>query len=602
VRRVFTPFVRVGRHLRALVREDRTASIVVLGFALSELVTVAWDLPGSHGWENDGVAPRDLFAGIAHNLTPGQGHTYPLLHCLVLAVLSLPVLLPTALAGPLDATALRERVLSVPTMTGISLIAKLVAIAMACACLLVLARLVRRTVSARAGWLAALFGATHLTFAFYGRVSNLDVPYLTYTLFALDAVLDARERNDAASYRRFALLAAAAVATKDQAYATFVLVAPLYLVLMPLLSPGADRRRHGVMLVKAAGVGALAYGLMTGALLNPTGLIARFQRLSGPASQGWRGYTRDFAGVVANVQDAFASLPHVYWPFPALAVACLGIAVAMFLPPEAAPLRNRSARLLPLVGSISSFVFFTLVVARSEHRFLLPSGLLLAAYGGVAADCLLGLAARSPASRLLLPATRAFLAVSLAFAAWRSAAVHLTQLGDARRAVVAYLARVPRGTSIETYGHTVYAPHFDVGPDAPYRVRRVGPTDPRSRNPLVGVEEVNAEIGDVATRAPDVIVLSEGFANVYLTAERSDGRAFSGVIEERRANASTARFVTSAVRNELPGYRLWLVARPTLPAFATALGLAPVPIQSTTGLTYWVLARTGSPADRTFAR
>jgi hypothetical protein len=342
--------------------------------------------------------------------------------------------------------------------------------------------------------------------------------------------------------------------------------------------------------------------LMTGALLNPTGLMARLQRLSGPASQGWRGYTRDFAGVVANVQDAFASLPHVYWPFPALAVAWLGIAVAIFRPSGAAPLQNRSARLLPLVGSISSFVFFTLVVARAEHRFLLPSGLLLAAYGGVAADCLLGLAARWPASRLLLPATRAFLAMSLAFAAWRSAAVHLTQLGDARRAVVAYLARVPRGTSVETYGHTVYAPHFDVGPEAPYRVRRVGPTNPGSRNPLVGVEEVEAEIGDVATRAPDVIVLSEGFANVYLAAERSDGRAFSGVIEERRANASTARLVMSAVRNELPGYRLALVAHPTLPAFATALGLAPVPIQSTTGLTYWVLARTGSAADRAFAR
>jgi hypothetical protein len=231
--RGLAPLARVGRHLAALVREDRTAALVVLGFALTELVTVLWDLPGSHGWENDGLAPRDLFAGIAHNLTPGQGHQYPLLHCLLLALVCLPVLLLATLAGPLDAAAVHERVLSIPTMTGISLLAKLVAIAMACASLLVLARIVRRTVGARAGRLAAVCGATCLTFAFYGRESNLEVPYLTSTLFAHDAVLDVRVHGDAASLRRFALLAAAAVATKDQAYAAFVLVAPLYLVLSP---------------------------------------------------------------------------------------------------------------------------------------------------------------------------------------------------------------------------------------------------------------------------------------------------------------------------------------------------------------------------------
>ena len=61
-------------------------------FGLTELVTLGWDLPGSHGWENDGVAPRDLFGGLANNLTPGHAHRYPLLHYLVLAVPCLPVL------------------------------------------------------------------------------------------------------------------------------------------------------------------------------------------------------------------------------------------------------------------------------------------------------------------------------------------------------------------------------------------------------------------------------------------------------------------------------------------------------------------------------
>jgi hypothetical protein len=489
-------------------------------------------------------------------------------------------------------------VLSIPTMTGISLIAKLVAIAMACVSLLVLARIVRRTVGIRAGWLAALFAATNLTFAFYGRVSNLEVPYLTYTLLALDAVLDVRERGDAVDYRRFALFAAAAIATKDQAYAAFVLVAPLYLAVPLLRAPNIERRRRAVLLAKAAGIGALGYGLMSGALLNPTGLLARFRLLSGPASQGWQGYTRDLTGVATNVRDALTAEPHAYWPFPALAVAWLGVLVVAFAPSGNGALSRRGERLLPLVAGTSSFVFFTLVVARVEHRFLLPFGLMLAAYGGIGADALLTFGAKAAAARVLVPSARALLVVSFTFAAWRSAAVHLTQLVDARRTVTELLARTPRGTTVETYGLTVYAPHFAVGPAAPYRVRRVGPTSPKERNPLVGVDEVEGAIGDVASRNPDVIVLSEGFANVYLLGERGGGRTFSNVIEERRSDDRTLRLVRNAVRDELPGYRLVLVARPELPRLATALGLAPVAIQSTTGLTLWVLARQGSPAER----
>jgi hypothetical protein len=109
--------------LLGLVREDRATSLIALGFLLTQLLTIAWDLPGSHGWENDGIAPRDLFGVIAKNLTPGSAHQYPLLHALLLAVLSLPVLLAAVLSGPLTAAGVRERVLSVPCMTGVSLVA-----------------------------------------------------------------------------------------------------------------------------------------------------------------------------------------------------------------------------------------------------------------------------------------------------------------------------------------------------------------------------------------------------------------------------------------------------------------------------------------------
>ena len=39
-------------------------------------------LPGTFGWECDGIAPRDLFMTVGANLTPGSGHNYPLFHAL----------------------------------------------------------------------------------------------------------------------------------------------------------------------------------------------------------------------------------------------------------------------------------------------------------------------------------------------------------------------------------------------------------------------------------------------------------------------------------------------------------------------------------------
>lgn len=587
----------VGDALVGLVREDRTTSLIALGFGLTQLLTIAWDLPGSHGWENDGVAPRDLFAGIANNLTPGRGHQYPLLHCLLLGLLSLPLLLLAALGGPLTAAALRERVLSVPTMTGISLIAKATAIAMACVSLFVLSRIVRRTVGTRAARFTALFVATNLTFAFYGRVSNLEIPYLTWTLLALNAALDVIEHGGLAPYRRFALFSAAAIATKDQAYACLVLVGAIYLVLLPLAGDAEQRKERLVFFGKGLAWGALGYGLMSGALLNPTGFWARIKLLSGPASQGWRGYERGASGLFANVRDALSAEPLYYWPHAALGVAWLGVIVAALAPPGPEPLARRAPRLLPFVAGLSSFLFFTLPVARDEPRFILPLGLMLAAYGGIGSDFLLTQVDRVMVARPLGAVLRLGLAVALAFSGWKSFAVHLTQLGDARHAVSDWLARVPRGTKVETYGLTVYAPHFEVGPSAPYRVRRVGPTRPKARNPLIGVEEVQGEIAAVDERKPDVLVLSEGFANAYVVARRTGGRALSSVIEERQSDRRTQRFVEQAVTDTLPGYRRVFVARPEFPSWARAFGLAPQAIHSTTGLWLSILVREGSSLD-----
>jgi hypothetical protein len=59
----------------------------------------------------------------------------------------------------------------------------------------------------------------------------------------------------------------------------------------------------------------------------------------------------------------------------------------------------------------------------------------------------------------------------------------------------------------------------------------------------------------------------------------------------RQSDTDTTAFVRAAVTDGIPHYRLAFAARPHLPHWATALGLRPVPIQATTGLSLWVLVR-----------
>ncbi|MGB5503366.1 MAG: glycosyltransferase family 39 protein, partial [Polyangiales bacterium] len=266
-----------------LIREDRTVAWIVVLFVLSQLVAIGWDLPGSYGWENDGIAPRDFFAGIAINLTPGQGHRYPMFHNLLIGVLSIPILLPAALsAESWTLPALMEQILTVPTMTGVSLVAKLVGMLMACVALLVIARIARRTVSAEAGRWAAVWAATCLSFAYYGRVSNLDGPYLMWTALAIDRLLSAAESRKRRDYVLFGVLAGAAVATKDQAYAGLVLPGLIYVLLLPLRNdrPFGPRAAHYKNTMFATLAGALSLGALGGGLFNPTGFVARLRELT----------------------------------------------------------------------------------------------------------------------------------------------------------------------------------------------------------------------------------------------------------------------------------------------------------------------------------
>lgn len=596
--------------LRELILADPVRFAVRAGFVLGALAVVGWDLPSSFSWENDGLAPRDIFAGIGENLRPGHAFRYPLLHPALLGLLCLPVLLPAA-AGAASAsfTDLRAAVLAPAVMTTCTLIGRLVAILAAVIALGSLGRITTRLAGRAAGRWAEAFAATNLSFVYYGRATNLDGPALMWSALAVEHLLEACTRARPGDATRFALFAAASIATKDQSYATYALIIPAVIALRRwhpgAFAPGAWSRRAAL---EAGAVFVATYGIASGAVFNPSGFATRVRTLLGPASGDYRAYERTLAGLAANLRDVLCRQAETFWPWPVVALAWLGVGLAAFGPLFASRTRSRPWtdgpwRLLPLGAALGGLGAFVLAVGRTDHRFVLSFGFWLSCYAGMAMATLVSAAdgmgrvtappsLRTPIARLARLAGIAL----LVGAALPAVALGATQWGDGRRQVEGWLRRLPPGATVETYGPLAYLPRFDQGGVPPYRASRIGADPIARRNPLEGLKEIEDTLDDVEGRQPDVIVVSEGFAIPYL----ANGPPAAGHVlpvlwqREREARGGDIlRFVRAAVSDNLAGYQLCLIAEPRMPWW---MPFSPRRIHVSSGARTWILGRQGRVA------
>ncbi|HEY2899097.1 MAG TPA: hypothetical protein VGL59_00875, partial [Polyangia bacterium] len=578
-----------------------------LAFVVMALVVIGWDLPSSFSWENDGVAPRDIFAGVAENLRPGHAFRYPLLHPLLLGLLCLPVLLPAALrAASWEFVDLRAALLTPAVMTPCALIGRMVAVMAAVIALAALGRITERLAGRRAARWAEAFAATNISFAYYGHATNLDGPALMWSVLAVEALLAACTRARRGDLIRCALFAAASVATKDQAYATYVLLVPGVLLLRrwrpSVFAAEAWTARAGA---RAAAMGAVAYLVTSGAAFNPAGLITRVRTLLGPASGAYRLYETGGRGVLANLADVLGQQGQTFWPWPVVALAWAGVAGTLIKVARGGSANETRKvitkaitpavwRLLPLGAGFSALAAFVLAVGRNEHRFVLPLGFWLAFYAGVAAATAFDRARSTLATAFVRGAGVALLASAMV----PVIALAATQRGDGRRAVEAWLQRLPASATVETYGPLVYLPRFDAAGATPYRLVRVGPDPLAGRNPLLGMNEIQGAIAAVARRRPDVVIITEGFATPYLADADSDsdqprsGRILPAVWRQARADSAVTTFVRDAVAGRLPDYQI-RVAGPSLPPWLPG---EPRQIHASTGLRTWLLVRRDSAA------
>lgn len=570
---------RLRAELEALWSADPALQRWLLAFAALQLLALFWDQPGYYGWENDGLAPRGLFGGITQNLIPGHADRYPLFHSLLLGVLALPVLLADVSIALLRAERIADVVISTPSMTAIAVASKLLHVAFSLIALLALARIFSTLFGRSASRWGVAFALTNLSVGYYGRVTNVDLAYLTWVALWLDRLLVFAQQRRRSDLALLGVSAAAALATKDQAYASFVL--PTLLFWGCLLE--GDGRSRALSLGRMLRVALPAYLLLSGAAFNPFGFVRHVQELVGTNSQDWRQYEASTAGLLANLRDLFEHQREYWWPWPVVATAWLGSGLAPFRQGgcqlSAHPVL---ARWLPLSAGLSATLGFTLLVGRCEHRFLLPLGFWLSGYAGVAVASLPRLGGSAALSLL----TGSALTV---LGALHSAQLLVTQWCDPRRELERFLQQLPAGSRVETYGHGVYQPRFDLSPGSPYRVTRVSALGSAAPPRIRGMLELRDDFAAVERRGADLLVIPDEFARRFLIDAGASG-AQRAMDTFRQAPGATW-FFRSAVADRLPGYHLLELGQPRLPDWYARLGGSLVRVHGSTGARQWLLQR-----------
>lgn len=522
---------------------------ILLAAAALRLTGLFWGLPASDGWDDDGFAPRNFLTALALTWKPGSFFTYPPLHALFLALPALPVAgWALAHAPSLSQHDVIATITQPTIMTYFAVLGRAVNIVLSLGIIWSTGEMVRLVAGPRAGLCAAVAAALNMALTYYGQVSNLDVPYLFWACLSLLMVMRAMMEQAPRRFWWAALFAACAVATKDQAYALFLLALPAALVLW--FAGDAWPRAHAkpVLLALALAGAAALLGLLLadGALTNPAGFAKRLAFLAGPASQDYAEYTRNPIGWLALLGD----MAGYYLRGPGIVPTILAVAgVAIVLRMTGA---RRAAALVPLLAAVSFTLCFNFAALRTDDRFLLPQALLACVYIGIAAERLAFTA--KPLPRLLgRAALTAAALLALHYAVAVSAAMLLDPRYDAERWMA---ANVRPGDTIETYGQNCFLPRFPAGA----QVTRIGQTDLRARNPLPGVSEVRMAFSG-RRPAPRYIVVSGNWVRRYLRPQRvpAPGHIYSPIQQAEFRDHDARRFFAGLNGGQL-GYRLVHVA------------------------------------------
>jgi hypothetical protein len=541
-------FAAISRWARIQIRSP--LFWILCGAAALRVVGLTWGLPASDGWDSDGIAPRDFLVGVVKTYQPGQFFSYPPLHLLLLTLITFPGwivgLFKAHSLAPPDVVA---ELIKVPYMTFFAVVARAVSAAMSVGTIAWVGKIGEELGGKRVGACAAVACALNATLVYYGNVSNLDGPCMFWSTLAAWQWIRAIARHEPRRFRWAGLFTVAAIATKDQAYAVFLLGLPMVFAMWFATDPWPRRNWRLVIgrLGIAIAIASIVLLAVDGAITNPHGFGDRVLYLLGPASQNHAFYPHDWEGRLQLLADGFANFQHAY-PQIAAYLGVFGLCVHAWRAREVRSVW--AAGFFPLFAILSFTLTFNLVALRSEDRFVLAQTVFFSVYLGIAVDALAfhAFAALRWIARVAIVAL-----AGLAFV--QCAAVNAAFLYDSRYDAERWLYdHVRDGETIETYGQNVYLPRFPGSA----RVTRIAPTASANGGVLPNVTEIEQPYEALEARKPRFIVVSAFWAGRYLIPNglhANDGHVYSPAQQAQMKETGARRYFHDLREGRL-AYRL----------------------------------------------
>jgi hypothetical protein len=354
--------------IRALVRHftsvtgDWLVRVVVVVSAVTLTMGIWWGLPDFYGWAPDELGPLDVTDALTRRFTGGWATIYPPLHYAVLLAFTSPFHV-LASGGLVDPGQLHVN-------TAIFIVQRLVSVIMALGTVgLVYA--IGSAMSPRAGAFAAATVSVALPFAYYGKLANVDIPYVFWFTLSMLFYLRMHRSGSLSDSLLFVVAGAAAIGTKDQAYGFYALPAVVL-----ILSAIRQKRSGGSLITPTpavvatmAAVAVISLMVFDNVLLNTGGFVEHLRIITGPGSQNFRMYERTLGGQARMFRDALWQLgTAMTWPL-------FGVAVIASVAAWRARIATIRLLLLPL---LSYYVTFIAVVGYHYDRFFIGMIVLLA--------------------------------------------------------------------------------------------------------------------------------------------------------------------------------------------------------------------------------
>ena len=346
--------------------------IVLFSFAINS-IGIGWGLPDFNGWAADELIPLRVLEGFEKGFVNGWHYKYPPVHFYLLTLVYSPLLLLHKLHW--------INVYDLPTYTVLFYLGRGLTLLMSGGLLFIIYLCGREIFDNKSSLLTVAIASLSINYIYYSKTLNLDIPYLFWLMLSMLFYLRILKDHNLKDYLLFSLMAAVTVATKDQAYA-FYLLTPLFIVWQhyrnlkqqqPEISFIQSLGDRKIKLSLAVGIGAFL--LLHNVIFNLEGFFNHVNLIVGGNAKIKPRYEENIWGQLKMLKKTMTHLRFsMGWPFYTI---CL-VGFFRYLP----KIKQNFLLYCLWIPVVSYYLFFIALVLYNDVRYLMSIAIVLAFFGG----------------------------------------------------------------------------------------------------------------------------------------------------------------------------------------------------------------------------